>query len=131
MFTIQSIKEAHAKVKSGADFPRYVQDLKKLGVNFYENYVTDGHTQYYGSHNFSITSDPKYTAIPVAADSSAEALKKELAIHKKGGTDYLTFCKQAADAGVAKWTVDIVNLTCTYYNRAGEALLIESIPEAI
>ena len=32
MFTIEQIKNAHAKVKSGADFPTYVQNLIKLGV---------------------------------------------------------------------------------------------------
>ena len=128
MFTLQSIKEAHAKVKSGADFPRYIQELKKLGVAYYENYVADGHTQYFGLDNFSITSDPKYTALPVASSSSTDILKQDLAIHQKGGTDYFTFCKQAADSGVDKWTVDIVNLTCTYYNKAGTALLVESIP---
>jgi len=128
MFTLQSIKEAHAKVKSGADFPRYIQELKKLGVTYYENYVADGHTQYFGLDNFSITSDPKYTALPVASSSSTDILKQDLAIHQKGGTDYFTFRKQAADFGVDKWTVDIVNLTCTYYNKAGTALLVESIP---
>lgn len=33
MFTIQQIKDAHSKVKSGADFPAYIQDIKKLGVD--------------------------------------------------------------------------------------------------
>lgn len=32
MFTIEQIKEAHSKVKSGADFPNYIQDLIILGV---------------------------------------------------------------------------------------------------
>ncbi len=32
MFTIEQIKEAHAKVKSGADFPNYIHDLIILGV---------------------------------------------------------------------------------------------------
>ena len=44
MFTIDQIKEAHSKVKSGADFPQYVQDLIKLGVIHYTTYVRDGHT---------------------------------------------------------------------------------------
>lgn len=29
MFTITQIENAHSKVKSGADFPKYIQDLKK------------------------------------------------------------------------------------------------------
>ena len=41
MFTLEQIKSAHSKVKSGADFPNYVQDIIKLGVIFYETHVSD------------------------------------------------------------------------------------------
>ncbi|WP_449397691.1 hypothetical protein [Chryseobacterium wanjuense] len=30
-FTIEQIKAEHQKVKSGADFPRYIQAIKDLG----------------------------------------------------------------------------------------------------
>ena len=33
MFTIAQIKEAHSKVKSGADFPQYIQDLIQLDLS--------------------------------------------------------------------------------------------------
>ena len=36
MFTVEQIQEAHSKVKSGADFPKYIQDIKKLGVDAFE-----------------------------------------------------------------------------------------------
>lgn len=36
MFTIHQIKEAHAKVKTGADFPSYIQDLTALGIERYD-----------------------------------------------------------------------------------------------
>ena len=32
MFTLEQIKLAHSKVKSGADFPAYIKELKALGV---------------------------------------------------------------------------------------------------
>ena len=51
MFTIEQIKTAHAKVKSGADFPAYIREIKQLGVAAYETWVTDGHTEYKGQNN--------------------------------------------------------------------------------
>jgi hypothetical protein len=30
MFTLEQIKQAHSQVKSGADFPRYIQTIKIL-----------------------------------------------------------------------------------------------------
>ena len=38
MFTIAQIKEAHSRVKSGADFPTYIQDLIELGVKGYDTF---------------------------------------------------------------------------------------------
>jgi uncharacterized protein YbcV (DUF1398 family) len=51
MFTIEQVKAAHSKVRSGADFPAFIQDIKKLGVTYYETFVSDGHTDYYGSND--------------------------------------------------------------------------------
>lgn len=47
MFTVEQIKAAHSKVKSGADFPSYIQEIKALGVTANETYVEDGHFNYY------------------------------------------------------------------------------------
>ena len=66
MFTVEQIKTAHSKVKSGADFPAYIQDLKKLGVTQYETFVADGHTDYYGANDFKTTSPAKYELLTVA-----------------------------------------------------------------
>lgn len=129
MFTIQQIHDAFAKVKSGADFPQFVQDLKALGIHYYENYVADGSTQYIGANGFSVTGEAKYTPLAVTAESSAEALKNAITIHQQGATDYPTFCEQAAQAGVEKWTTHMLQNTVTYYNQAGEALLVEPIPQ--
>ena len=128
MFTIHQIKEAHAKVKSGADFPAYVQELKALGVVSYNNYVSDGHTDYFGANNFSTSAEAKYPAMEISPAGSKEKLQQALTIHQQGQTNYPTFCKQAAEAGVEKWTVHMIEMTCTYYDKAGNKLIVETIP---
>ncbi len=128
MFTIEQIKEAHAKVKSGADFPKYIQELKALGLVSYDNYVSDGHTLYRGAGGFSLVSDAKYPAMEVADTASVERLQHALIIHQQGQTDYPTFCKQAVEAGVERWTVNTVEMTCTYFDKAGNAMVVEEIP---
>ena len=32
MFTIEQIETAHSKMKSGAEFPSYINDIKQLGA---------------------------------------------------------------------------------------------------
>jgi uncharacterized protein YbcV (DUF1398 family) len=129
MFTIEQIKAAHSKVKSGADFPNYVQEIKSLGILFYEHFVSDGHIHYHGSNNFMLSADAKWSPAEVAKTAYKEKLKHSLLIHQQGQTDYLTFCKQAAEAGVEKWIVDIKRMACTYYDKSGNEILAETIPE--
>jgi uncharacterized protein YbcV (DUF1398 family) len=77
MFTLEQIKQAHSKVKSGADFPKYIQEIKILG----------------------------------------------------GETDYFEFCRDCAATGVEKWVVNLDEMTCIYYNLAGNNVLMERIPQ--
>lgn len=128
MFTIEQIKTAHSKVKSGADFPKYIQSLKEIGVNAYDNYVSDGHTAYYGANSFQIKAESKYPVMEIGEIGLKEKLNDALRVHQQGQTDYYTFCQQAAEAGVEKWRVDMIEMTCTYYDKTGAELIVEDIP---
>jgi len=129
MFTVEQIKAAHSKVKSGADFPAYIQDLKKLGVTGYETFVSDGHTNYYGAAAYKTSSTARYDILKIAEESNAEQFKTDLKEHQKGKTDYPTFCKDCAKSGKEKWRVSIGKMTCTYYDKAGNEILVEGIPQ--
>ncbi len=128
MFTIEQIKEAHSKVKSGADFPNYVQDLIKLGVKNYVTYVADGKTVYFGKIGFSIEKEPAYDTLIVADISNKVQFVNDLRNHQNGNTNYPRFCSDCATSGVEKWVVDVVQKTCTYYDKTGIELLVEQIP---
>ena len=129
MFTIEQIKEAHAKVKSGADFPNYIQDLIILGVKGYDTFVNDGHVEYYGVNNYSVISDDKYPEIKIEDVANKERFIELLTAHQHGQTDYITFCNQSGQCGIAKWRVDIMEMTCTYFDKSGNEILIEKIPD--
>lgn len=43
MFTLEKIAEANSKVKSGADFPRLVQEMIEMGIVANDVFVRDGH----------------------------------------------------------------------------------------
>ena len=131
MFTIEQIKQAHSKVKSGADFPRYIQELKALGVTSYDNYVEKGNTIYFGPKHYSLSGDPKYAAMEIAAVGSGDELARVLKVHQAGGTDYPTFCREAASFGVEKWTVDLSKMTCIYCDRSGNVMVSEQIPGGV
>lgn len=128
MFTIEQIKNAHSKVKSGADFPNYIQELIKLGVTEYICYVNDGHTEYFSKNNYKIKSDSKYGVLNVSETSDINKFKSYLKMHQQGQTDYLTFCQHSAETGVEKWVVDTEKMTCIYYDKSNNTMLKEDIP---
>lgn len=128
MFTLNQIKEAHSRVKSGADFPQYIQDIFKLGVTAYSTFVTDGHSIFCGDDDYMVQSPAKYSPIQIKETAAVGELEKALKIHQAGGSDYMTFCRQAADSGVEKWVTDIQHMTCTYYDISGNTLIVEAIP---
>lgn len=128
MFQLTDIKAAHSKVNSGADFPAYIQDLIKLGVTRYNSFVNDGHVVYYGENNYQITAEAKYPLLDMAGTGNQEHFITKLKLHQQGQTDYPTFCRDAAAAGVEKWCVDMKQMTCTYYDKADTVMLEEKIP---
>lgn len=130
MFTLQAIKDAHSKVKSGADFPKYIQELIVLGIQKYDAFVVDGHIVYSGKEDFELSSPPAYKKLVVANISDKERFKHYLKNHQRGQTDYTTFCNDAAETGVEKWTVDMQNMTCIYYDKSNTLMVEEQIPTA-
>jgi uncharacterized protein YbcV (DUF1398 family) len=129
MFTVEQIKAAHSKVKSGADFPPYIKEIKELGVTHYEAYVGDGHIVYHGTNNYSATVPEKYEPLIIADKAKIEEFKAELIAHQQGKTDYLTFIKMCAETGIEKWEVRIDKMTCTYFDKSGNEILEEQIPQ--
>lgn len=129
MFTLEQIKAAHSKVKSGADFPQYIQEIKKLGVTFYETFVSDGHTIFYGENEFQTTSPAKYETLTIAEVSNKIQFEIDLKEHQQGKTDFLTFIAMCANYGIEKWSVSLDKMTCTYYDKSGIEIFKEEIPE--
>lgn len=128
MFTIEAIKAAHAKVKTGADYPAYVREIIAMGVTAYETSVSDGNTTYFGAAHFQIQSGPKYGSISVADKSNRTKFQEDLKAHQRGATDFSTFCVDSAGSGIEKWVADLSAMTCTYFDKAGTVLVVESIP---
>jgi len=128
MFTIAQIKQAHSKVKTGEDFPAYIQDIIQLGVQGYDTFVNDGHVEYFGANDFRTAATDTYERITVAPSANKERFIEFLVMHQGGQTDYLTFCHHAAQCGIAKWSVNIIEMTCSYFDLSDATIIIEKIP---
>ena len=128
MFTIEAIKAAHSKVKSGADFPAYIQEIKALGVSHYETFVADGRMNYYGTNDHAARVPAKYDNLEMASQVNTDEFISELKAHQQGKTDFLTFITMCARCGIEKWEIDMGAMTCTYFDVNGNKALVEMIP---
>lgn len=127
MFAIQEIKSAHQKVKSGADFPAYINELQSLGVSFYKTHVEDGRTAYFDKTNASIQSEGGSNRLTIAPLVDIDSFQKQLKAHQNGQTDYPTFLADCAQFGVAYWKVDLSEKTCAYFGLEDQLLIEENI----
>lgn len=129
MFTVEQIEQAHQKVKSGADFPKYIQEIKQMGVTGFETWVKDSHTEYFGANAYQTQSNPQYDELSIAEKSEKAKFVDYLKKHQRGETNYYAFCTHCAETGIEKWIVDLAKMTCTYYDKAGNEILVEQIPQ--
>ncbi|PQA90836.1 phage envelope protein [Chryseobacterium shigense] len=128
-FTIEQIKAEHQKVKSGADFPQYIQAIKKLGVSEYTVSVADGGIDYFDKENNSVSTRGKDDGVrSISGIVNLDQFKIRLKLHQQGGTDYLTFCHDCVENGVEGWKMDLNAMICTYLDREGNEILAEQIP---
>lgn len=128
MFTIQQMQAAHAKIRTGADFPAYVQEIKELGLIRYEYLVSNGTTVYLGADHFQVRSEPIYPEKTISEVPYPAIVTQIINDHQEGKTDFLTFCTQVANAGVEKWILDTQEMLCSYYDIAGNVMVAEPVP---
>lgn len=129
MFTLQEIHDAHAYVKSWADFPKYIQDLIQLWVQSYTIFVVDWHAVYHGSHNYTLDSESVYDVLSIVSQVDKNYFLQQLKAHQQWQTEYMTFCRDAAQAGIAKWIMDLETMDCIYCDSADNHILVEKIPQ--
>jgi uncharacterized protein YbcV (DUF1398 family) len=50
-----------------------------------------------------------------------------LKLHEQGQTTYFEMSQGLAESGIEKWTLDTSKMTMIFYDKAGNALLVERI----
>jgi uncharacterized protein YbcV (DUF1398 family) len=104
-----------------------VRALKALGVERYDSYLADGHSEYFGQGGHRVASPPVHEVLPVAETGQRETFLQHLRRHELRQTTYLEMSRGLAQSGIEKWTVDTGRMTMTFYDKAGREMLVEQI----
>ena len=127
MFTLEQINNAHDRLGNAATLAAYLRELNSIGVESFTSYVCDGHSEFFGSGGYSLESPANHERVTVADASNRERFIEHLQLHSQQKTSYMEMSKGLADSGIEKWTMDTTALTVTYYDKAGNEMLLEKI----
>jgi uncharacterized protein YbcV (DUF1398 family) len=127
MFTSEQIHDIHDRLGTMEQFPDYVRALNAIGVERYDSYLSDGHSEYFAEDGRSVVSAAVHEVLPVSDASDREKVVEYLRLHELGKTSYLEMSKGLADSGVEKWTIDTKAMTLIYVDKQGRELVTEAI----
>jgi len=127
MFTIEQINDIHDRLGSARTFREYVLALKGVGVERYDSYLADGHSEYFWQSGYRVVSPPVHELLLVAETGQRETFLEHLRRHERRETTYLEMSRGLAQSGIEKWTVDTGRMTMTFCDKAGREMLVEQI----
>jgi uncharacterized protein YbcV (DUF1398 family) len=127
MFTLEQINDIHDRLGNAETLFQYLEALKNIGVDKYDSFITDGHSEYFGSGGHKVVSPPVHEKLSIAETSDRESFLQHLDLHNQGKTNYLEMSKGLADSGIEKWAFDTNKMTIAYYDQNGDEILVETI----
>jgi uncharacterized protein YbcV (DUF1398 family) len=120
MLTIEQINSLHARLGSSRTFPEYVRALKALGVERYDSYLSDGHSEYFGQGGHSVASPAVHEVLSITETGQREMFLQHLRRHERHETTYLEMSRGLAQSGTGR-------MTMTFYDKSGIEMLVEQI----
>lgn len=129
MFTLEQIDELHSRLGKAETLYAYARALHAIGVEKYDSYLVDGHSEYVGINGHKVISPPHHETLPIAETSDREAFLAFMQRVEQDRMGYLEMSRGLATCGIEKWTVNTVEATMTYSDRAGNELLAERLSE--
>lgn len=126
MITKDAITKAQEEF-GGRNFPMLVQAFLDLGMVSNTVNIKDGKAIYNDKDGNQVAM-AAFQVEAVAENLDKDYFMQQLILHQSGQTDFLTFCKDTADAGIYKWDVDLLVKTCTYFDLNDQMVYSEPIP---
>jgi len=128
-FTAENIKAIYSRPRTGAGFPALIRELKGAGVTCYDHVIAAGANVFHGANGETLTLERMGPACSVNDRSDMESLKRIISEHQRGLSDYPTLCRLVGEVGVAQWVCDPLAMTCSYFDKSGQKMHVEQIPD--
>ena len=92
MFTLEQINDVHDRLGNAETLSQYLKALKNIGVDYYDSFITDGHSEYFGKGGHKVISPPVHEKLPIAETSGLldKYYKKFASNHARNLDDFIT-----------------------------------------
>ena len=117
------------KRSAGKPYPVYVNNLKEVGVKSYTVTVSSHDRRIFcGIHDHVLEIPGNAFQTDCADNFDLAALKAALHRTQTGQSDYPTFMREIATAGIHFYTADLLNRTVKYFGKSSADFYEEAIP---
>jgi uncharacterized protein YbcV (DUF1398 family) len=127
VFTLEQIADIHHRLGNSDTLGDYLRALREVGVDTYDSFIADGHSEYHGANGQELVGPPSHEVFAIAETCDKEQFLWYMRQVEHGGIGYEEMSKALADNGVERWTFDTERLTITYFDKAGNVLLTETV----
>ena len=127
MSEVPSIETCFESVKSGSDFSGFISTLLGNSVACYFHYVSTGNVIFVKHSGETVMLKNERELLSVRTEYDSDKVEFIVKQHFRGLMPYEDYCKQLAEAGVAKWVVDLSEMTRCYYSKRNGVIYSEAI----
>jgi uncharacterized protein YbcV (DUF1398 family) len=127
VFTLEQITDIHDRLGNRGTLGDYLRALRDIGVETYDSYITDGHSEYFGADGQKLVGPAHHETFAIGETCDKEQFLQYMQRVEQGDVGYVEMSKALAENGVEKWTFDTEKLTITYLDKAGNVLLDEIV----
>lgn len=126
-FSLTSIQEAH-KLYTGPDFPKLIKAFKSMEMitNIFD--LETGIVTYINRSGDILESTGIKVEFDICETGKYEEAIFALQRNQRGESDFYSFCNEVAKAGIYKWVSDLDAMTCSYFDKMEQVIIIENIP---
>jgi uncharacterized protein YbcV (DUF1398 family) len=124
----EKVNAVYAQITPAWGYPQLFEALKKAGVSSYETNVAIHSIHYYGVDGDFIQEIPS-EVLSISKEFNQEALIKAIRRSQAKETDYQTFLKEIAQAGVPHYKVNMQERTVSYFGCDPTRKYVEKVPE--
>ena len=129
IFTIENINRGYEQF-TGPDFPKLIAYFKDWGMVENTVDIQSGQVVYCSKSGQTLEKQGYQVTIPVSDRVNLDQFVTILRNHQAGQTDFPTFCQETAEAGIYKWVIDLEAMTCSFMDKAEQAVFVETVPNS-